>query len=362
MMWRNMLGMGVLLSMIIVRMRGGSGEDDEDHENDGDGFSDSDYNMGEESTTDDDVIFSQNVSINVEDNESSESKESDGDVVAVEGDFDERKESDGEQTGPSYPVFNPDVVWEPHFELGMIFSNRVDFKKTVQSHAIKAKRSVKFTKIAPERVYARCRDKECGWKMNLLKMLNEETYQLRVCDDEHTCAPTYKVKNLKSSWLSEKFLKKFVPDTNRRVSGFRQDVIDELEVDITKARAYRARRLALKKLEGCLDAQFAKLWDYVDEIKRTNPGSTVIVGTEGNEDGEEKFSRFYMCLHVAKSGFRDGCRPIIGVDGCHLKGPHKGILLTTVGVDANNNLYPITWAVVNTESRETWEWFLISWS
>ncbi|KAL0406346.1 UNVERIFIED_CONTAM: hypothetical protein Slati_3948500, partial [Sesamum latifolium] len=50
---------------------------------------------------------------------------------------------------------------------------------------------------------------------------------------------------------------------------------------------------------------------------------------------------------------------IIGVDGCHLKRPNGGILLTAVGVDPNNNLYPISYAVVNREARETWEWFLI---
>ncbi|KAL2253510.1 UNVERIFIED_CONTAM: hypothetical protein Sindi_0145700 [Sesamum indicum] len=49
---------------------------------------------------------------------------------------------------------------------------------------------------------------------------------------------------------------------------------------------------------------------------------------------------------------------IICVDGCHLKGPHKGILLTAVGVDPNNNLYPIAYAVVQRESTDTWEWFL----
>ncbi|KAL8511642.1 hypothetical protein ACS0TY_018158 [Phlomoides rotata] len=134
---------------------------DVNHENVDSDFNDSDYNMIDESTTDDDVIFAQNVCDNVEDSESSDHI-SDEDVVVGEGDFDETKESDGEQTGPNYPIFNPDVVWEPHFELGMIFSNRVDFKKAVQFHAIKAKRSVKFTKIAPERVYARYRDKECG--------------------------------------------------------------------------------------------------------------------------------------------------------------------------------------------------------
>ncbi|KAL2237311.1 UNVERIFIED_CONTAM: hypothetical protein Sindi_0922800, partial [Sesamum indicum] len=95
-----------------------------------------------------------------------------------------------------------------------------------------------------------------------------------------------------------------------------------------------------------------------DEIRRTNPGSTVIVGTEDVEE-ENRFTRFYVCFSAMKNGFKEGCRKIIRVDGYHLKGPHGGILLTAVGVDPNNNLYPIAYAVVNTESRETWEWFLI---
>lgn len=53
-----------------------------------------------------------------------------------------------------------------------------------------------------------------------------------------------------------------------------------------------------------------------------------------------------------------GCRPILGVDGAHLKGAYPGILLTAVGKDGNNNIFPIAWAVVEVENGETWTWFL----
>lgn len=53
-----------------------------------------------------------------------------------------------------------------------------------------------------------------------------------------------------------------------------------------------------------------------------------------------------------------GCRPIIGLDGCHLKGPYGGILLTAVGIDANNQIYPFAYAVVEIEKYKTWHWFL----
>ncbi|KAL0397378.1 UNVERIFIED_CONTAM: hypothetical protein Scaly_0186200 [Sesamum calycinum] len=56
--------------------------------------------------------------------------------------------------------------------------------------------------------------------------------------------------------------------------------------------------------------------------------------------------------------FQLGCRPIVGVDGCQLKGPHGGVLLTAVGIDPNNACYPIAFAVVSVENRDAWEWFL----
>ena len=61
-----------------------------------------------------------------------------------------------------------------------------------------------------------------------------------------------------------------------------------------------------------------------------------------------------------KDGWKEGCRKVIGVDGCFLKGTIKGELLTAMGRDANNQMYPIAWAVVNVENKDNWLWFLVS--
>ncbi|KAK8656454.1 hypothetical protein V6N13_098404 [Hibiscus sabdariffa] len=59
-----------------------------------------------------------------------------------------------------------------------------------------------------------------------------------------------------------------------------------------------------------------------------------------------------------KDGFKAGCRPIIGLDGCHLKGYYQGHLLTAVGIDADDSIYPISFAVVESENQSYWCWFL----
>lgn len=53
-----------------------------------------------------------------------------------------------------------------------------------------------------------------------------------------------------------------------------------------------------------------------------------------------------------------GCRPIIGLDGTHIKTSTGGVLLCAVGIDGNNNMFPIAYAYVLKENTKTWLWFV----
>lgn len=44
--------------------------------------------------------------------------------------------------------------------------------------------------------------------------------------------------------------------------------------------------------------------------------------------------------------------PILGITGSHLRGPY-----TVVGKDSNNNIFPVSWVVVEIENVEG-TWFL----
>ncbi|XP_059446413.1 uncharacterized protein LOC132177958 [Corylus avellana] len=55
-----------------------------------------------------------------------------------------------------------------------------------------------------------------------------------------------------------------------------------------------------------------------------------------------RFQRLYVSFAAMKTGFLQGCRPVIGVDACFSKGRYKGQLMTAVGRDANNSMYPLS--------------------
>ena len=77
-----------------------------------------------------------------------------------------------------------------------------------------------------------------------------------------------------------------------------------------------------------------------------------------NPEKKNYFDRLYICFDALKKGWLAGCRKIIGVDGCFLKGVCKGILLVAVGRDGNNQMFPIAWAIVAAETSVIWTWFI----
>ncbi|KAL4288222.1 hypothetical protein AHAS_Ahas19G0264600 [Arachis hypogaea] len=115
----------------------------------------------------------------------------------------------------------------------------------------------------------------------------------------------------------------------------------------------KARELAI----GNESEQYGKLRDYLAEILRSNSGSTALLGVEPIPRSPLLFDRLYIYLDACKKGFKAGCRPLIGLDGCFLKGYYGGHLLSVVAQDSNH-FYVIAYAVVASETKKTWKWFL----
>ena len=121
----------------------------------------------------------------------------------------------------------------------------------------------------------------------------------------------------------------------------------------TRSKLRRARRLVKKVIEGDELEQYNNMWDYAQEFRRSNSGSSFYVGVS---DGI--FGSCYFSLDACKRGFMQACRPVICLDECHLKTKYGGVMLCAVGMDPNDCIYPPAFAVVEVENTDTWKWFL----
>ncbi|XP_058218412.1 uncharacterized protein LOC131329341 [Rhododendron vialii] len=249
---------------------------------------------------------------------------------------------------------------QPIIEEKMIFKNRAQCVEAIRQHAIVNGKEITFEKNDTDRVRAHCAT-NCPWKILASSITTDRiALQVKTYNPNHDCGWMRTNKLLNSSWLANTYFKEFKIKPSWPLTEIVEQVMGDFNVKISSGMAFNARRKATKKMEGSYVEQYGKLWDYCGEMVRTNPGTSVYLHFKKDMDGitTDKFERMYICWAALKKGFIEGCRPIIGVDGCHLKGPHGGQLLAAVAIDGNNQIYPVAYAMVEVEDEASWSWFL----
>ncbi|KAH7842315.1 hypothetical protein Vadar_003886 [Vaccinium darrowii] len=246
---------------------------------------------------------------------------------------------------------------DPKFKIGMYFSTPKDFKAAMKQRAILHQRPVKLAKNDKRRIKARC-EKPCQWEVYAAKVLGESSYQVRTYSAKNSCIKTYTNRNTTSHTIARRYMEDLRTNPWMPIQSFKDRIRKEMKVDVSMTQLYRAKRKAAQLLYGSNVEQYGRLWDYCEELRRSNPGSTVVMDASIDDETEQpRFNRLYVFLAAPKIGFLNGCRKIVGLDGYHLKGEYSGQLHTTVGVDANDAMYPMAYSVVETESKDTWTWF-----
>ncbi|XP_021766602.1 uncharacterized protein LOC110731059 [Chenopodium quinoa] len=103
---------------------------------------------------------------------------------------------------------------------------------------------------------------------------------------------------------------------------------------------YKVKAMAKEKIHGNFRESYSLLPRYAEMIKATNPGSwALITWTEQTTTEVPKFKAYFFSFAAQLRGFLRGCRPIIGID-------------------SNNEIFVIAYRIVDTESCDSWSYFL----
>jgi hypothetical protein len=210
-----------------------------------------------------------------------------------------------------------------------------------------------FKKNEMKRIVIVCKDSRCKYRVYGRQLKDELTFILVSMRPKHTCTRRYKNHLITSTWIADWCMDEFREQPNIPIEVLKQKVKSKWNVDVHKSSLYRSRKLARERIYGKLSEQYHRLWDYCSTVRNTNVGSCVILMVERPmPEVPCRFQRLFISLAAMKNGFKQGCRPVIGVDACFLKGTYRGQLMAAVGRDANNNMYPIAMAVVEAETRK----------
>ncbi|GJU85922.1 calcium/proton exchanger [Tanacetum coccineum] len=150
----------------------------------------------------------------------------------------------------------------------------------------------------------------CPFRLWSSWMSSERSFQIKSLYSNHRCTRNYNMGSLVTfRWIARHYARDIILNSVFITSYIREDIREKYMVDVSLGQCKRAKQCALYEHDGGLIEHYGKLWEYRQAVLDSNPGST-----------------------------------------CEL--------LTVMGRDANNQMYPITWAIVDVENTNNWCWFL----
>ncbi|KAL3508263.1 hypothetical protein ACH5RR_027664 [Cinchona calisaya] len=250
-------------------------------------------------------------------------------------------------------------MMNPEIEIGLIFSTVHVYRKALRMYSILKGFELKFKKNDSNKVIAICRRK-CGWKIYASYYRGTKAFQIKsIKGTPHRCPWSFKNMSANSRWLANNFSKELCDDPKWDLKGFKRTVKRRFKLHSSKYQIYRAKNHALAAIHGEHKEQFNRLRDYCATVMMKNPGSAAYVVSEVVAlNANPIFKRMFIMFGAQKDGFVQGCRPVIGLDACHLKDKFGGHLMHAVGRDGNNQMYPLAMAWVESECKDSWSWFL----
>jgi len=243
----------------------------------------------------------------------------------------------------------------PVFSLGMIFSGRVQFKNALIKYGLATRRHLTFPKDEANRIRAKCSWKGCPWFIFASK--DNDKFKVKTFNNVHICPQRKDNRLVTSPRIADKYEHIIKANPSWKLQNIKETVLLEMGVDVSLSKVKRAKAIVVRRIYESCKGEYAKIFEYQAEILRSNPGSTCVVSLDPDYNFPV-FQRFYVCFDACKKGFLSGCRRVIGVDGCFFKGACNGELICAQGRDANNQIYPIVWAIVEKENENSWTWFL----
>ncbi|CAN1768209.1 hypothetical protein LINPERHAP1_LOCUS10564 [Linum perenne] len=232
---------------------------------------------------------------------------------------------------------------------GMKFTDSATFKEFVASYCLYIGADILWLKSCKSKMEAICRE-HCGWRVYGSWNSRKEAFVLKCLGENHRCPRALENKQASAKWIAKTYIEKFRLSPKWDVIDMKRELQMTYGIRINDNKCYRARNAARTLLEGSLEDEYKKIRPYVAALQRADPEGRFCLKVDVHPDDKNTFKRLYVGFSSLFKGFLAGCRPIIGFDGCFLKGELPGMLLSAVEKDGNDQMFPLAWAVTEGEN------------
>ena len=105
-------------------------------------------------------------------------------------------------------------------------------------------------------------------------------------------------------WVAKRGADKLRVHPNLNHVEAHEHIREHYGVYIDERKMFKTIKEARSLVEGSIQLQYAKLWDYSHELTISNEGSTVKINCIPIPRSPPQFHQIYICLDACKQGFK----------------------------------------------------------
>lgn len=245
--------------------------------------------------------------------------------------------------------------------IGRVFKDKEEMQNTISIYAIKRLFHFKQTRSDTKRLVFVCVDPSCRWRVfGHVVSANSKNFEVRTATLTHTCTIVTRAKYAKhasAKVIGSVLQRKYANGVRGpRAVDIPDIVLQELKVSVTYMKAWYAKEAAICKSRGSEERSYELLSGYMYLLKQGNPGTVYKLEYKMGEGGTKIFKYLFFSLRASIASIKH-MRKVVLVDGTRIKVKFKGVLLTASMQDANFQVFPIAFGIVDSENNDAWTWF-----
>ncbi|XP_021624999.1 uncharacterized protein LOC110624190 [Manihot esculenta] len=284
---------------------------------------------------------------------------------------------------PPYSEINCDVMrvdpyakdpsnlfWDKskEFSIGMIFRSREAVIAATKEYHMLRHYQFCYDETKSRTYSIKCKDKLSGyqWHLRASRKENANVWKIIRYNGPHTCRNAGVSKDhghLDSRFICAFILPMIKQQPDMKVATLQAEIKDKVGYEPSYKKTWMGKQFAIEKIFGGWEESYGRLRKFMHAIVNYNPDTVIAIEDdlhwiEGRLDGNVRvFDRMFWAFQQSIEGFKF-CRPVIFVDGTFLYGKYSGCILCATGLDGNNMIFPLAFALVEKEDSDNWGWFM----
>ncbi|KAF6170578.1 hypothetical protein GIB67_000513 [Kingdonia uniflora] len=221
------------------------------------------------------------------------------------------EEEDAVHSVPPQPTYG-------ELKVGMEWATVYECRAYIRQWSIMNKFEYYQEKNENYRVRLFCEDENCEWMFYVRRTTDGHTFTLRKSSNlKHTCSSGAKNRLANATWVTKQ-VESVMRSMRTTIPVGIQDLIStQFGVDISYYTAWNAWSICKEKIVGSYDEGYIMQPELCLHILHSNPGSIVVVSKYHDTS---QWTGTCVMFKESIDGFLNACRPVVGLDGCFLKG------------------------------------------